>query len=102
MILEVAILKVKKGLEKQFELDFKKAGKFISSIKGYVNHSLKKCMEQDNQYILLVNWEKIENHTIGFRQSSQYLEWKKLLHHYYEPFPTVEHYETIIENEKLN
>ena len=102
MILEVAILQVKKGLEKQFELDFEKAGQFICSIKGYVNHSLKKCIEQDNQYILLVNWEKIENHTIGFRQSTQYLEWKKLLHHYYEPFPIVEHYETIIEHEKIN
>lgn len=102
MILEVAILKVKKGLEKQFIVDFKKAGQFISSIKGYVNHSLKKCIEQDNQYILLVNWEKLENHTIGFRQSTQYLEWKKLLHHYYEPFPKVEHYETIIEHDKIN
>ena len=100
MILEVAILKVKNGQEKQFELDFEKAGQFISSIRGYLNHSLKKCIEQDNQYILLVNWEKLENHTIDFRQSFQYLEWKKLLHHYYEPFPTVEHYETIIENEK--
>lgn len=100
MILEVAILKVKKGKEKQFEIDFEKAGQFISSIKGYLNHSLKKCIEQDNQYILLVNWEKLENHTIDFRQSSQYLEWKKLLHNYYDPFPIVEHYVTIIEHDK--
>ncbi len=39
---------------------------------------------------------KLDDHTIGFRQSGQYLEWKKLLHNYYNPFPTVEHYETII------
>ncbi|OYX25019.1 MAG: antibiotic biosynthesis monooxygenase [Flavobacteriales bacterium 32-35-8] len=96
MILEVAILKVKKGQEKQFEIDFATAGQYISSIKGYMNHSLKKCIEHDNQYILLVNWEQLEDHTIGFRQSSQYLEWKNLLHHYYDPFPLVEHYETII------
>lgn len=96
MILEVAILNVKKDQEKQFELDFVKAGQYISSIKGYVNHSLKKCIEQDNQYILLINWEKLEDHTIGFRQSSQYLQWKNLLHHYYDPFPLVEHYVTII------
>lgn len=96
MILEVAILKVKKGQEKQFELDFKKAGQFISAVEGYCNHSLKKSIEQNNQYILLVNWEKLENHTIGFRQSSQYLEWKNVLHHYYDPIPIVEHYKTII------
>ena len=96
MILEVAILKVKKGQEKQFELDFKKAGQFIGAVEGYCNHSLKKSIEQNNQYILLVNWEKLENHTIGFRQSSQYLEWKNVLHHYYDPIPIVEHYKTII------
>lgn len=98
MILEVAILNVKSGQEKQFEIDFDIAGQFISSIKGYVKHSLRKCLEQHNKYILLVDWENLEDHTVGFRQSLEYLEWKKMLHHYYDPFPTVEHYETIIEN----
>ena len=100
MILEVAILNVIQGREKQFEEDFKIAGKYISSINGYVSHSLKKCIEQENKYILLVSWEKLEDHTIGFRQSKQYLEWKNLLHNYYDPFPTVEHFETIIDFEK--
>jgi heme-degrading monooxygenase HmoA len=100
MILEVAILNVIAGQEKQFEDDFKTAGIYISSIKGYVRHSLRKCIEQENKYILLVDWEELEDHTIGFRQSEQYLEWKKLLHKYYDPFPTVEHYETIIDVEK--
>lgn len=98
MILEVAILHVKEGLEKAFENDFAIAGQYISSIKGYKGHSLKKCIEKTNQYILLVHWETLENHEIGFRQSAEYQEWKRLLHHYYDPFPTVEHYETVIEN----
>lgn len=98
MILEVAILNVIVGQEKQFEEDFKTAGKYISSIKGYVRHSLRKCLEQNNKYILLVDWETLEDHTIGFRQSPQYLEWKRLLHHYYDPFPVVDHYETIVQD----
>ena len=102
MILEVAILNVKGGQEKQFEIDFAIAGQFISSIKGYVKHSLRKCVEQQNKYILLVDWENLEDHTIRFRQSAEYLEWKNILHHYYDPFPTVEHYETVIENENIN
>jgi heme-degrading monooxygenase HmoA len=102
MILEVAILNIKSGQEKQFEIDFSFAGQFISSIKGYRKHSLRKCLEQKNKYILLVDWENLEDHTIGFRQSSEYLEWKNMLHHYYDPFPTVEHYETIIEYENKN
>ena len=100
MILEIAILNVKSGQEQNFERDFFTAGQFISSIEGYVKHSLRKCMENNNKYILLVDWENLEDHTNGFRQSAQYLEWKKLLHDYYDPFPTVEHYETIFENEK--
>jgi heme-degrading monooxygenase HmoA len=102
MILEVAILNVKSGQEKQFEIDFAIAGRYISAIKGYVKHSLRKCLEQNNKYILLVDWENLEDHTIGFRQSKEYLEWKRILHHYYDPFPTVEHYKTIIENENKN
>ena len=95
MILEVAMLNVIIGKEKDFEVDFKIASKYISSIEGYINHSLRKCIENKNKYILLVEWQTLEDHTIGFRQSEAYLEWKRLLHHYYDPFPTVEHYEVI-------
>lgn len=97
MILEVAILKIIPGQEMQFEEDFKVAGQYIALTKGYVRHSLKRCIEEKNKYILLVDWETLDDHTTGFRQSEQYLKWKQLLHHYYDPFPIVEHYETIIE-----
>lgn len=98
MILEMAILIVKPRLENQFEADFRIASKYISAIDGYVGHSLQKCMEQNNKYVLLVEWNKLEDHIIGFRQSAAYIKWKELLHHYYDPFPTVAHYETIFEN----
>lgn len=100
MILETAILFVKKEQQLLFEQDFSIASKYISSINGYLGHSLRKCMEQENKYILLVDWEKLEDHTLGFRASDAYLEWKKLLHHYYRPFPVVEHYEMVLENKK--
>jgi heme-degrading monooxygenase HmoA len=98
MVLEAVILHLKEGNEKEFETDFKIAGQYISAIKGYISHSLQKCVENDNKYLLLVQWEKIENHTIGFRVSAEYQEWKKLLHHYYDPMPVVEHYEVVVEN----
>ena len=92
MILEVAILNIKEGLSQEFEQTFVVAQDIISSMKGYISHQLKKCVEADNKYILLVNWETIEDHEIGFRQSDEYKQWKVLLHHFYEPFPIVEHY----------
>lgn len=95
MILEVAILDVIPDKEAEFEISFREAETIISSMSGYVNHQLKRCLERPSRYILLVNWEKLENHTIGFRGSPEYQQWKELLHHYYDPFPEVEHYRDI-------
>ena len=95
MILEVAILQIKPELNHKFESAFREASKIISKMKGYINHELQKCMEEDNKYILLVRWETLEDHVNGFRGSEEYKEWKALLHHFYEPFPVVEHYTNI-------
>ncbi|NRF25464.1 antibiotic biosynthesis monooxygenase [Vibrio coralliilyticus] len=95
MILEVATLDVKPDMEKDFEQNFAKAQAIISSMKGYVSHQLQRCIENPGRYILLVNWQTLEDHEIGFRQSVEYQEWKALLHHFYDPFPTVEHYESV-------
>ena len=97
MILEVAILEVKPGQEGAFERDFSEASSCISSIEGYLSHELQRCVENKRRYILLVRWTHLEAHTEGFRKSPQYLKWKKLLHHYYDPFPTVEHYAAVHE-----
>lgn len=96
MILEVAILNIKPGMNQQFEIAFAEAAQIIASMKGYISHNLQKCLEIENQYLLLVNWQTIEDHTVRFRQSLEYQTWKKLLHHFYDPFPTVEHYEKVI------
>jgi heme-degrading monooxygenase HmoA len=99
MILEVAILDVKLGQEEEFEATFTQASRIISSMPGYISHQLQRCVEKDNRYILLAQWETLEAHTVGFRGSPEYQEWKKLLHHFYDPFPTVEHYELVFENQ---
>lgn len=95
MILEVAILNVRAGQTTQFEAAFKEASTIIASMTGYVSHELQRCLENNSRYILLVNWETLEDHTVGFRGSEAYQAWKKLLHHFYDPFPTVEHYEAL-------
>lgn len=92
MILEVAILNVVPEKTSEFEKAFSKAQHIISSMPGYLEHELRSCLEVENQYILLVKWESVEAHTVGFRESPQYEEWKALLHHFYDPFPEVHHY----------
>ncbi|MHA6534490.1 antibiotic biosynthesis monooxygenase family protein [Paenibacillus sp. BAC0078] len=95
MILEAAMLQVKPGLAGQFEQSFKEASVLIASIEGYLGHELQHCLEDDHKYLLLVKWRNLEDHTVGFRESGQYQEWKALLHHYYSPFPVVEHFTRI-------
>lgn len=95
MILEVAILNVKAGEEADFEATFAKAQSIIMGMDGYISHQLQRCLENPSRYVLLVNWQTLKDHTIGFRESKPYKVWKKSLHHYYEPFPTVEHYQLV-------
>ena len=92
MILEVAVLNVKAGQSPDFEAAFRRAEPIISSMPGYEGHELRACVEQADRYLLLVWWEDLESHTVGFRGSPEYQEWKELLHHFYDPFPVVEHY----------
>lgn len=92
MITEAAMLQVKPGLTRQFEQSFREASPLIASMDGYLGHELQHCMEDEHQYLLLVRWRSLEDHTVGFRESPQYQEWKALLHHYYSPFPVVEHF----------
>jgi heme-degrading monooxygenase HmoA len=95
MILEVAVLDVLPGQENAFEAAFKQAAPIIAAIKGYQSHQIRRCLERSSRYILLVEWETLEDHTVGFRGSPEYQNWKKLLHHFYDPFPVVEHYQEL-------
>lgn len=96
VILEVAILDVKQGQERAFETAFMLAQEIVASMPGYVSHELQACIENSSRYLLLVNWKTLEDHTIGFRESPEYQEWRALLHHFYDPFPQVEHYRSVI------
>ncbi|SMQ79523.1 Heme-degrading monooxygenase HmoA [Bacillus sp. OV166] len=95
MILEAVMLKVRPGMEEEYEEAFRRASEIIASMKGYISHELQRCIEVKGKYLLMVKWETLEDHTVGFRKSNEYQEWKKMLHRFYDPFPTVEHFENI-------
>jgi heme-degrading monooxygenase HmoA len=92
MILEVAILNVRPGQGAEFEQAFSLAQTIIASMPGYQRHELRRCVEAPDRYLLLAWWQDLESHTVGFRESPEYQRWKALLHHFYDPFPEVEHY----------
>ena len=92
MILESAMLDVKPGAEAAFEAALKEARPLIAATPGFRSIAVRRCIETPNRYLLLVEWEKLEDHTVGFRQSARYEKWRALLHHFYDPFPRVEHF----------
>ena len=95
MILEMAILHVKPGAASEFQEAFRTAEPIISNAAGHVAHELQRCVEDPNRFLLLVRWETLADHTRGFRGSPGYERWKALLHHFYDPFPEVLHYELV-------
>ena len=95
MILEVVLLTIRPGLAAEFEAAFSVAVPIIAASPGYLGHELQRCLERPEQYLLLVRWTTLEAHTVGFRGSAPYQQWRALLHHFYDPFPTVEHFTLI-------
>ncbi|OJF15155.1 antibiotic biosynthesis monooxygenase family protein [Couchioplanes caeruleus] len=96
MILEHALLSVKPGQEDAFEAAFRQATSIIAGMPGFGRLTLSRCLERSGTYLLLVEWDRLEDHTVGFRGSAEYQRWRDLLHHFYEPFPRVEHYDEVL------
>lgn len=96
MVLEHASLQVVKGREDEFERAFIEASSIIRAMNGFRSVRLERCLEDRSRYLLLVEWDQLEDHTVGFRGSAEYQQWREMLHHYYDPIPTVDHYEPVL------
>ena len=92
MILESALLDVKPNEEAAFEAAIRQARPLIAATPGFRTIAVRRCLETPNRYLLLVEWDRLEDHTIGFRESARYEKWRALLHHFYDPLPRVEHF----------
>jgi heme-degrading monooxygenase HmoA len=92
MILEHAILNVRPGESPAFLVAIEQALPLMTATPGFLGFELRRCHEAADRYLLLVRWDTVEAHTIGFRGSERYQQWRAKLHHFYDPFPVVEHY----------
>lgn len=92
MILEIATIDITSGHEADYEAAFSEAGQYIASMNGYISHQIQRCIEDPSRYIVLVKWQKIEDHTVGFRESENYQKWRALIHPFFASPPEVKHY----------
>jgi len=93
MITEIAQIDVKDGLAAEFEAGVAKAVPIFPRAKGCGGVELKRSIEKPLRYRLFVRWATVENHTVDFRGSPDFAEWRKLVGHCFAGTPEVEHVE---------
>ena len=96
MTTEHALLEVIPGREDEFVAAMEAAKAHIAASPGFVSLRVERSLERPNCFLLLVDWNRLEDHTEGFRESPAYEEWRSALHHFYDPFPLVEHFEAVV------
>jgi heme-degrading monooxygenase HmoA len=89
MVLEYALLHARCGEERAFEESLAKAKPLISVSPGFISMEVRPALEKTGTYLLLVQWSSVDDHKVGFRTSERYQAWRELLHHFYEPMPSV-------------
>ncbi len=92
MIIEHALLQVKPNDESAFEAAMAKARPLISASPGFSGLEIRRAAETPGLYLLLVRWDSVADHRDGFRKSDRYQQWRALLHHFYDPMPSVEYF----------
>ncbi|GAB4210680.1 MAG: antibiotic biosynthesis monooxygenase [Synechococcales cyanobacterium] len=94
MILEVAQLQINPDRDPQiFWEAMATAAPLIARAKGYIQHTVYRCQEVPDRYLLLVQWQSVEDHMVGFRNSADFGEWRRILGPFFAAPPVVEHFE---------
>lgn len=99
MILELADIRIKPDTQTQFDEAITRAiAQTIAKAKGYLGHQLQKGVESPERYLLLVRWGTLENHTVDFRESAAFAEWRGIVGPFFAAPPTVEHFSLLTES----
>ena len=95
MIIEVATSRVKPGLEAEFEAAVGKAVEVFRRAEGCLGLVLTRCVEDPSHFDVVIRWKTLEDHTVGFRTSPLFAEWRALVGPYFAEPPSVKHYANI-------
>ena len=99
MILELADIRIQPGKQLEFDAAIVRGlEQVISKAKGYRGHKVNKGIESAERYVLMIYWETLENHTVDFRESSAFQEWRSIVGPYFATPPTVEHFTLVAES----
>ncbi len=96
MILELADIRIHAGQQAAFDAAIERGLKeVISKAKGFAGYKVNKGIESPERYILQIFWETLENHTVDFRQSPAFADWRAIVGSFFAVPPTVEHFSLV-------
>ncbi|HCY63943.1 MAG TPA: antibiotic biosynthesis monooxygenase [Oxalobacteraceae bacterium] len=100
MILEIADIRIQPGRQAEFDDAIQRGiTEVIAKAKGFNGFKLNKGIESTERYVLMIFWETLENHTIDFRQSPAFAEWRAIVGPYFAVPPTVEHFNLLAKSD---
>ena len=95
MVLEHALITVRPDSHAEFESAMVKAREVISTADGFRSLRLHRGLEAPDRYLLLVEWDTLEDHTVGFRESPAFPEWRSHIGPFFDTPPAVDHYDPV-------
>ena len=100
MILELADIRIHPGQQAAFDEAIQRGvNEVISTAKGFQGYKVNKGIENPDRYILQIFWETLENHTVDFRQSAAFGEWRAIVGSFFAVAPTVEHFNLLAKSD---
>ncbi|HVB93287.1 MAG TPA: antibiotic biosynthesis monooxygenase family protein [Acidimicrobiales bacterium] len=91
MVLEHAVINIRPGSNPEFEAALREAREVVAESDGFISLQLHRGIESPDQYVLLIQWKTLEDHTVGFRQSDRFARWRGFIGPYFESPPEVTH-----------
>ena len=99
MILEIADIRIHPGQNADFEAAIERgASSIIAQAKGFSGFKVNRSIETPERYVLQIFWQTLEDHTVGFRQSSAFTEWRAVVGPFFSAPPQVEHFELVTQS----
>jgi heme-degrading monooxygenase HmoA len=95
MVLEIADFAVLPGTEEEFAAAVREGVRYVSDTPGFRNARLTRGVESPSRFVLLIEWDSLEAHTVGFRESEDYPRWRELITTFFDGAPRVEHFNEI-------
>lgn len=95
MVLEIADIAVRPGTEGEFVAAYREAVPFVTKTPGFRNARMTRSIESPSRFVLLIEWETVEAHTVAFRESENFGRWRALIGPYFDGPPRIEHFDDV-------